>query len=170
MAATNNKLAYASSAAVTITLASLASSASSTSAGRASAEIDNTTNLYEDYWLSGKITVGTTPTANTRIEVWVIPIKADAVYHDVFGGTDVAETPTSRVMLEAYGKLHATMDVDATTSDRGYEFSGSVAATCQGYLPPKFQVFVTHNTAVALNATGGNHVIDVKGRYSTSGG
>lgn len=170
MAATNNKAEYAASAAATITLASLASS-STLVAGRASANIDNSTNKYLDYWVAGKITVGTTPTANTKIEVWVVPRKNDTpTYHDVFGGDDVAETVTSREMLNAYGKLLAVMDVPVATSNVGYEFSGSVADACRSIAPAAFQLFVVHNTGVALHATGGNHVIDVKGLYSTSGG
>lgn len=170
MAATNNKIDYGASAAATITLASLATSATWV-AGRASAVIANTTDKFFDYWVGGKITVGTTPTAGTRIEVWVIPRKNDTpTYHDVFGGNDADETVTAREMLQAYGKLLATIWVPATTSDRGYEFSASVRAACEGVCPAAFQLFVTHNTGVNLNSTGGNHVIDVKGVYSTSGG
>jgi len=169
MAATNNKAEYAASAAATITLASLASS-STLVAGRSSAEIDNSTNKYLDDWIGGKITGGTTPTANTAIEVWVIPKKSDSAYHDTFDGTDKAVTVTTREMLRAYGKLLAVIEVIATTSNVGYEFSASVADAVRTLLPAKYQLFVVHNCGAALNATGGNHVIDRKGLYSTSGG
>lgn len=170
MAATNNKLALASSSAVTTTgIASLGTS-STLVAGYSFAEIDNTTNLYLDEWISGVITVGSTPTANTVIESWIIPKREDSSYHDTFDGTSKAVTVTSRAMLRAYGWLLRSMDVDVTTSNRGYEFNGSVWRTCDFYMPAKYQIFVVHNTGVNLNATAGNHTCFRKGAYSTSGG
>ena len=170
MAATNNKLGLVSSAAITTTgIASMATSSTLT-AGWSYAEIDNTTNLYLDYWISGKNTVGTTPTANTVIETWIIPKREDSSYHDTFDGTNKAVTVTSRAMLRAYGFLLRSMDVDVATSDRGYEFNGGVWRTCDFFTPLKFQVFITHNTGVNLNSTAGNHVAYQKGVYTTSGG
>src|SRR5580765_5268340 len=53
----NIKLAFASSAALTCTLASLATS-STFVAGREATSIDNSSNLYIDYRLTAKITTG----------------------------------------------------------------------------------------------------------------
>lgn len=169
MAATSNKVAYASSSAITITLASLATS-STWVAGRASADIDNSSNLYFDYQIGGKITVGTTPTANTTIEVWVIPIAYDTVYSDVFGSGDANETVTSREILRACGRILCVIDVPVATSNVAYWFQGNISEALGAPAPAKFQIFVVHNTGVNLNATGGNHVIHAKGYYSTSGG
>lgn len=163
----NTKIAYAASASVTITLASVATS-STWVAGRSSANIDNTSNLHLDKFLSGLIMVGTTPTINTRIEVWIIPKRSDSTYHDTFDGTDKNVTVTSRSHLLAYGTLLASMDVPATTSNVGYEFDRSAVAALGGPLPATFQLFVTHNTGVNLNATGGNHTLFEKGVYSTT--
>jgi len=161
------KLTFASSASITCTLASLATS-STLVAGRSSAEIDNSTNLHLDKLISGKITVGTTPTANTVIEVWMIPKREDSSYHDTFDGTDKNVTVTSRQHLLAYGTLLSTMAVPATTSNVGYEFFRSAAAAMGAGCPPKFQLFIVHNTGVNLNSTGGNHVLYEKGVYSTT--
>lgn len=169
MAATNNKAAFAASASRTCTLASLGTS-STLVAGRSSAEIDNSSNLYPDFRETGKVTCGTTPTANTVIEVWAIPKKSDSAYHDTFDGTDKAVTVTSRSMLYSYGKLLASMDVPVTTSNIGYEYDAYVAEAMRGLAPGKYQLFFVHNTAVNLNSTGGNHVLDGTGTYSTSGG
>jgi len=163
----STKLTYASSAALTITLASLATS-STLVAGRSSTEIDNTTNLHIDKLISGKVTVGTTPTVNTLIEVWLIPKREDSSYHDTFDGTDKAVTVTSRSHLLAYGTLLATMAVPATTSNVAYEFSRSASAATGMALPAKFQIFVVHNTGVNLNSTGGNHALYEKGVYTTT--
>jgi hypothetical protein len=163
----DNKASYASSATITCTLASLASS-STWIAGRSSAEIDNTSGLYLDRPVSGQIEVGTTPTVNTVIEVWLVPKLSDSTYADTFDGTDKAVTVTSRAILLNYGVLVATINVDSTTSNRNYFFWSSVAGKV-GTLPPKkYQLFFTHNTGVALNATGGNHVITETPEYVTT--
>jgi hypothetical protein len=163
----STKVAYASSGSVTITLASLATS-STLVAGRSSAEIDNTTNLYLDYFLSGKISVGTTPTASTVIEAWLIPKREDGSYLDTFDGTDTNVTVTSRSHLLAYGTLLTALNVPATTSNVGYEFYRSLSSALGAPAPFKFQIFVVHNTGVSLNSTGGNHALYQKGVYSTT--
>jgi hypothetical protein len=170
VAATNNKAEYAASASVTATgLASLATS-STLVAGYSLAEIDNTTNKYFDEWISGKFTVGTTPTANTVVEVWVIPKREDSSYHDTFDGTAKAVTVTNRDMLLAYGKLLAQMTVPVTTSNVGYEFAGSVLDACRSFaMPAKYQLFFVHNTGVNANSTGSNFSVYRKGLYSSSG-
>lgn len=153
------KTAYAASADATITLASLATSADFLT-GRQCTAIDNTTNLYLDYLLSGKVTVGTTPTANTEIRIYVVALLDDSTWPDTFGATDAGVTVTSVGVSRAMLKLAATMTVDATTSNRAYYFGPvSVAQLFGGVMPKKFAVYVAHNTAVNLNSTGGNHKI-----------
>jgi len=162
--ATTIKPLYAASATITITLASLASS-SSFVAGREATAIVNTSNLYDDALLSGKIRVGTTPTINTQILIYVFAALDDApTYPDVFDGTDSDETLTSAGVGRGFLKLAAVLDVDATTSDRDYPFGPvSVAQLFGGHLPTRWSVFVTHNTGVNLNSTGGNHFIKYDG-------
>jgi hypothetical protein len=162
------KIEYAASSALTITLASLGSSATWV-AGRESTAVDNTTNKYLDYLLAGKVTVGTTPTVNTEIRVYVVALMEDATWPDVFDGTDSAETVTSAGVRDGHAKLAAAMPVDSTTSDRVYNFGPvSVAGLFGGACPKKFVVFVTHNSGVNLNSTGGNHAVHVTPVYATS--
>jgi hypothetical protein len=158
-----NKLVYGTPTAATITLASLASS-STWLAGAESTAIDNTTDLFLDFLLDGKVTVGTTPTANTEIRVYVASVLGDGNYPDVLDGTGSAETVTSAGVGSGFLKLAAVMLCDATTSDRTYPFGPvSVASLYGGLCPRKFVIFVTHNTAVNLNSTAGNHFV-----YTTS--
>lgn len=160
------KQAYASSAALTITLASLATD-SNLLAGVESDAVDNSSNLYLDYLLSGKITVGTSPTTAKEIRVYVAGLLDDSAWPDVFDGTGSAETVTNANIRDAALKLAAVLPTLAT-SDCGYFFGPiSVAALFGGVCPKKFVVFVTHNTGVNLNATGGNHAISVVGVYET---
>jgi hypothetical protein len=164
------KIAKGSDSALTITLASLATS-STWVAGRESTAVDNTTNKYLDYELSGKITVGTSPTANTEIRIYVYSeIDETPTYPDVFDGTDSDETVTgsSQGLRDGMLQLAKTILVDSTTSDRTYPFGKiSIASLFGGVVPDHFGVFVTHNTGVNLNSTGGNHFIKVKGSYET---
>jgi hypothetical protein len=163
----SQKIEYAASSALTITLGGLASSAAWL-AGRESTAVDNTSNKYLDYLLAGKIRVGTTPTINTEIRVYVVALMEDATYPDVFDGTDSAETRTSAGATDAAVRLAAIMAVDATTSDRDYYFGPvSVAALFGGSCPKKFSVFVAHNCTAALHATDGNHALHVTPVYST---
>lgn len=163
------KAAYAASASVTATgLASLASS-STLVAGYSLAEIDNTSNKYCDYEAALKATAGTTPTANTQGEWWVIPKKDDSSYHDTFDGTAKAVTVTSREMLAAYGFPLKTSAVPVATSNIGYEAHANVASACGKQVAPhKFQFFFVHNMVAALNSNGGNHVVTIKGEYATA--
>lgn len=150
---------YAASATITISPASLATS-STFVAGRESTVVDNSSNKYDDALFSGKVTVGTTPTINTQILVYVFaPMDDTPTYPDVMDGTDSAETITSAGVGRGFLKLAASLDVDATTSDRVYNFGPvSVASLFGGIMPKFWSVFVAHNTGVNLNATGGNHI------------
>jgi hypothetical protein len=149
---------FGTATSVTFTLASLASSA--VDAGRQSDAIDLATIDSIDVWLGGKITVGTTPTINTRIEVWVFPSYDGTTYAGgAFGAADAAVTPPSTSFpagFKSQGRLAAIFPVLATTT--GVVFQWGVALSeLFNALPPKCVVFVTHNTGVALNATGTNH-------------
>lgn len=165
------KLRYGASAAFTISLASLATS-STLLAGRESTAIDNTTSLYTDYLVGGFITVGTTPTASTSIEIWAYGSVNDSpTYPDVLDGTDSDETLTNSGMKFGPLKLLSAIPVPATTSDLDYWFGPVSLAAAFGGVVPKFcGLFVTHNTGVNLNATGGNHVINYTPVYANIGG
>lgn len=161
---TTQKIAYDSTSstnAITITLASLATSATKV-AGRESTVVDNGTPKYDDFLVSGQITVGTTPTVNTQIEVWVYaPLK-------IVTGTASYPVATSTALTGA--DAAATFEIDQknqlklagvanviATSDRAYSFNFSIAQLFGGVVPIKWGLFVTHGTGVNLNATAGNH-------------
>ena len=160
------KLSYPAASDLTITLASLASDTNLLT-GRESAVIDNTANLYLDILISGKITAGTSPTAARSIEVWAVGSWDGTNWPDVFDGTESAETITSADIKASVARYLAAM-ATANTSDRTYHFGPvSLASAFGGTLPPKVVLFVTHSTAVALNATAGNHQIRLQPVYQT---
>ena len=168
MAAGDIKLGTAASSALTITLASLAAS-STWAVGRESASVDNTTNLYLDYLLSGKVTTGTGPTAGV-IEVWVAGIMEDTpTWPDVFAGADAGRTITAPVadVKAAALKLAFIVNTD-TTANRTYWFAPvSVASLFGGVCPLKFSIFVTHSTVAVIHATGTNHAFWIKPIFQT---
>ena len=162
----DQKIAYGSSAALTITLASLASD-TNLLAGRESTAIDNTSNLYLDYLLSGKVTTGTSPTTGKSINIYVL--MEDSTYPDVLTGTDSNKTITNAQVRDSSLVLAISMATIAT-SDISYYFAPvSIAALYGGSLPKKFGVFVVHDTAVNLNSTGSDQAIYVTPVYGTSG-
>lgn len=153
------------SASLACTLASLASYSTLTE-GRASAAFDATANVGalgvppEDVQLSVRVTTGSSPTANNRIEAWVVPAVDDApTYPDGVSGSDAAKIFTNRNILMQTARLAACLVV-TSTSNVAYSASASVRELF-GFLPLKFVIFVVHNTGVALNATAGNHAISV---------
>lgn len=150
---------YGTATAVTITLASLASSTADPPVGRESAVIDCATIDSDDIVVGGKITVGTTPTASTRIQVWFAPSYDGTSYAGgAAGAGDAGLTPTN--VENMY--LAAQSITKSTTSNVAFTWAASVMAVL-GFLPSKLVVFVTHNTGVALNATAGNHELKYRG-------
>jgi hypothetical protein len=144
---------YSSNTAITMDLSALGSSATFV-AGRESSQVDNTTNKYVDVLVSGSVSVGTTPTANTSILVYVYgadtSLATTAI--DVLDGTDSAETLTNVGILNAL-RLGAAINVPAATTDVQYfVLPFSVAALFGGVVPKFWGLFVAHNTAVNLRS------------------
>jgi hypothetical protein len=162
------KMAYGTEAALTITLASLATSSTLT-VGVESTAVDNSSNLYLDYVLAGKVTTGTSPTDVKTIQVWLYgQVEDTPAYPDVMDGTNSAETVTSADIRNAGLNFHADTATN-DTSDRTYWFRpASVAASFGGLLPQRWGIWVTHDTAQNLNSTGGNHAFNHHGAYLTS--
>lgn len=135
----------------TITLASLASSAT---AGRAGTAIDNNaTDDAIDAMVGGKVTTGTSPTASRQIEVWLYGSYDGTTYSGGASGSDAGLTPQAEGLLKLL-----TIIPTSSTSDQLYSWGPfSVVAAFGGCMPRKWGVFIRHNTGVNLNSTAGNH-------------
>ena len=170
---------YGTSTAITCSLHTtpLGSSATFIS-GRESTEIDNTSNKYVDAFVQGKVTVGTTPTANTTIAIYVWGAdtslasltydQSNAVGLDLLTGTDSAVSLTNAGTLSML-KLGAAVGVTATTSNVTYPIPAfSVAALFGGVMPKFWGLYVAHNTGVALNSTSTNHAFAYTGLTFTA--
>jgi hypothetical protein len=157
-------LAYSGNTTITMDLASLATS-STFLAGRESNQIDNTADKYMDCLVSGAVSVGTTPTANTVIAVyvWGADTSLATTPLDTLDGTDSAETLTNTGILNAL-RLGATVAVPAATSDVQYiVLPFSVASLFGGVMPKFWGLFVSHNTGVNLRSTTNTNSFDFVG-------
>lgn len=146
--------------AITISLASLASSTAY--AGRASTAINNTTNLDLDHLVSGVIKLGTTPTAAKRVSVYAYApvriVSGTPTYPDGITGTDAAKTMTSaNVALASLVWLWGG-NTDATTGLNLFMPPRSIAQAF-GNMPPHWGLFVMHDSVAALDATASNHYL-----------
>ncbi len=138
---------FAADAAITITLASLASSTAGV--GRQSTLIDNTSNLYVSAIVFLAIKMGTTPTANTPVSVYLLRSNNDApTIDDGAGATDAGLTVVNATPL-------GVLLCSATTS--GAVYTGSFDTSNLGPLGPKWGIAIVNGTGAALDATEGNH-------------
>lgn len=145
----------------------LASSSTFTS-GRESTVVSNTSNFL-DFEVGGFITVGTTPTTNTSIRIYLYGLIDDdpsVVYPDTLTGADSDRSLTAVDMLGTSVKLFEELPVLSTTSNRKYSWSPRLISGFIGL--KRHGLFVTHNTAVALNSTAANHQVTYKGVFLTS--
>lgn len=167
MAAGDVKLAYAASSDLTVTnLHGIASSSTHVS-GWESPEIDNTTNLYLDYLISGKFTVESSGLSAGEIRIWIVPRLDDSTWPGGFDGTESTETtPLDDANGTMAGAVLAkVIQTDTTASQVYYSAPFSVASLFGGIVPAKFVVFVTQSTGTTLETTGNQ--ITIKGVYVT---
>ena len=165
MAAGDVKIAYAASANFTVTALDGLAASSTHVTGWESAEIDNTTNLYLDYLISGKVTLESAGLAAGEIRIWVVPRLDDSTYPGGFDGTASAETTPldDENGTNAGAVLLKSIATDTTASQVYYWHHVSVASAFGGICPAKFVIFITQSTTTTLE-TSGNQVT-YKGVY-----
>lgn len=153
------KLALAASSALTITLNSLASSAT---AGRESTVVDNGTNLYLDALVTviAKLAAGT-PANDKAIYVYAYGSEDGTNYDDPATGADAAITLRDPTNLRLIGVIN-TPDSGALS----YKKTFSVAQAFGGILPRKWGIVVRNYTGVAFDSTGCS--ASYSGVYATS--
>lgn len=149
---------FAAIADFTITLASLASSTAGV--GRQGTLIDNTTNLFTSALISVKFTVGTTPTINTPISVYLVRSDNNStpLIDDGAGASDAGLTIKNSPLL-------GVLICNATTSNVAY--TGVFDTSSLGALGPKWTIAIVNSTGVTANATAGNFKASYIGVYKT---
>lgn len=157
---------YANSAAITIGLASLASTTADPPAGRESTEVDNSSDKFLGVHLDGKITTGTSPTNGKRICLWGYAVAFDGTnYRRPSGITGADGNRTPSIGFKTAMRLLHSIDTD-NTSNKEYAFTGIEFPFA--FMPIRWGIFVHHDTAVALNATAGNQEIRYTGFKMTT--
>lgn len=154
---------------LTITLASLASD-SNLLAGRSSAVFSNLDLRMPNYLLSGKITLGTSPTSGKSIEVWAWACQEftgdNYTYPDAITGSDAAISLTSTNVKNG-AMVPITSLVTGSTSNRTYYVAPiSVASLFGGVCPPLFGIWVAQNSGANLNSSDSNHRFALTPVYS----
>lgn len=155
------KIKYGTSSTYTQGLASLASSTTLV-AGWQTTVVDNTSTLADDYLVSGKITCGTTPTTGKQIEVWAFgDINTAGAYQDNFGASSASVSVSFANLKPVEMRSVATwvLDSGATTGSVMY-FNNVSLKSLFGYVPGHHGLWIVQNTAVNLDATAGNHVLN----------
>jgi len=144
------KEAFASPVNFTLTLASLASSAT---AGRESTKVDNSSNLYLDALVYVKIVLTTGTIGNDKaVYVYAYGSLDGTNFADTVTGADAAITMNDPTQLRLIGVINA---VAQSTTYKGGPFS--VASAFGGVLPPSWGIVVRNYTGIALTGTEGNH-------------
>lgn len=150
------KLQYVASVAPTVTnLHSLASSQDWT-AGWSSASIDNRTNEYLDYLVSGTFTTHASNRQAGSINIYIVAAMNDTpTWPAASSGTWGTEGAVAFVDIEQ--RDSATRFLASITVDNGasevYSFPPtSVAALFGGMVPPAFAIYVAQNASTTTTA------------------
>lgn len=166
MAAGDVKLCYGTSTDLDVTALNGLDTSASWTVGWCSDEIDNTSNLYLDYIISGKIQVheSTAPTAGQQIRIYIVPMISDDAWPADINHDHTVDTWGDVTIRDAIAKLGACISVAAAAAYI-YPFNFSVANLFGGVCPWKFVVFIAHNTTGDLDADG--NVVSYQGVYNT---
>lgn len=151
------KLAYPSSTALTVTnLHSIASSSTFVS-GWTSGTIDNSSNLYLDYFVTASIVVASGGLSNGQIRMYAYAQLNDSTWPDIFSaGTEGTEgTATLHDVNIRDGVLKSIGAIlTDTTNSQVYPLGfGGIAAAFDGFMPRKFAIYIAHSTGANLAAS-----------------
>jgi hypothetical protein len=157
------KTAYSTTnTAITITLAALGNNA-----GRSSAAVDNSTNLYLDAVLRCKVGIGTTTGTDNAVYVYGYGSEDNVNFGGNFtSGTDAAIT-TSGANFVPLGVISTATFPPVTSTDYTL-YVGSVANSFGGNLPKYWGVAILNASGGSLVNTAANHAITYTGIQATS--
>lgn len=157
----NIKTEFGTSTALTITLASLAAS---TTAGRESTAVDNTSNKFVDALVTVICQMATgTPASEQAIYVYAYGSEDGTNYNDNATGSDAALTFRNPSNMPLIGRIEVPAAVTGGATFKGVF---SVAAAFGGVLPRKWGIVVKNSTNLSLAASGNS--ASYTGIYYTS--
>lgn len=160
--ANNVKVSFGTSTAITITLASLATSA--VGVGREATAVDNTTNLFLDAFVTVKIkTNGSGPTGDKAVYVYAAFSEDGTIWPDTVTGSDAGITLTQPTNLVLLGAINAV--AASTTYIRTFPMSSAWG----GLLSRKWSIVVVNATGNVFDSTSGNFLVQYSGVFETVG-
>jgi len=149
---TTDRIAYGPSTPIICTLASLASS---NTAGRSCLAVDNTTDLYTDAMLTIAVTTSATALGNDKAcYIYLYGSENGTAFSSSseIVGTDAAVT------FDSPTNLKGPYVLSCPASAQAYRIIiGSVASAFGGVLPRKWGFALMNYTGAALSATEANH-------------
>jgi hypothetical protein len=152
VAAGDIKTFYVADAVIDVTsLHSLASSAAYL-AGWQSPFIDHASDLVLDDQLTFHLVTHASNRQVGAIRIYLVAMLDDSVWPDVFDGTQSAETWTSAEIRDAAAFLAKEIAVNATASAVFDVIIPSVRAVFAGFLPKKYEIFITGNASTTTTA------------------
>jgi hypothetical protein len=158
----DNKLAYGTPASLTITLASLGSSAT---AGREAAAVVNS-DLFADVLVWVRIKTQNSGSIGNDRAVYVYAYgssdEGTPEYPDTVTGADAAITPNNPTQLKLIGKIFVESTNTTYKSD-----ALSLAWAFGGVLPKRWGIVLRNYCGTALSATAGDHRVHYQGVFST---
>jgi hypothetical protein len=159
----DNKLAYGTPTDIAVTLASLASSAT---AGREGPAVSNASDNFADAHIYVKIKTQNSGTIGNDSAVYVYAYgssdEGTPVYPDTVTGADAAITLNSPTQLKLIGKIFVAAINTTYKSD-----ALPVAWAFGGALPKRWGIVLRNYCGTALSSTGGDHRVHYQGIYST---
>lgn len=164
------KVAYAASAAYTMTLASLAAS-STLLAGQEGSAVSNASNKYLDILIAGYFKTAATNAQVGSINVAIVGCLNDTpIWPDVFDGTNSTETVSLQNVYDQVCKVAAQIATTATNALVWPFGPIAIAGLFGGVLPVQHVPFVSHNAETSTNvwsATEGDHLMSHTPIYAT---
>jgi len=146
-------ITYGTSTAITCTLASLASSAT---AGRSCAAIDNTSDKFVDAMLY--IAVKTSSSALANDKACYVYLYGSEDGTNVNGSSAEAEGTNAAVTFDSPTNLKGPYIIACPASSVTYKLViGSIAAAFGGVMPRKWGFVLQNYTGQNLDSTEGNH-------------
>jgi hypothetical protein len=138
---------YTSSAAFTVTVASLASS--TVSLGNSSDMVDNTGSRYQRIKVYAQVKLGSSPGGNTSVYLYALRgdkngYRTDGVPASASGSVSFLNAPLLGVMRTK------------SSPSTGDVLYGDFEMVSPG---PEFGVGISHDTGVAFDSTAGNHFV-----------
>jgi len=137
---------FTSSAALTITIASLASSTAGV--GRQSTIVDNSTTRYQKIKVFAQIKLGTSPSANTAVYLYALRGDQNGYRTDNAGASDAALTVLNAPLLGIMRAKSSPSTGDVLYGDFDMITPGLEWGVC-----------IVQDTGAALDATAGSHFI-----------